>query len=135
MSDRVLLGALGGGDYGLRVSRPGYDVTDPALAKEQLAFDSRWTEVSNVWMAGSVVFTPSGTTVSYGTTFAVPPPVFGIVLISGRYHLFGTIGMTISNGPTGNVTSYTNRAIFYASGGSGTKLSYLVLRNIFRTQP
>lgn len=64
MANRVVLGrALSGGSpvYGLFVSRPGVDVIDGSgeLADtEDLLFDSRLSEQSNIIKAGSVAFGP-----------------------------------------------------------------------------
>lgn len=80
MARRVALGALPGGGRGLRVSRPGFDVLDPALTGQQLAFDSRWPTAARLHMEGSVVCGPAGnittyTTIGFGIDFGVLPPV------------------------------------------------------------
>lgn len=79
LTPRVLLGAFEG-EARLRVARPGFDVTDPALGNEQLAFDSSWPEILSVlaaswqltgatsvetWTANGVTYTRLYRTVSF----------------------------------------------------------------------
>lgn len=45
---RVILGNLGGGQYGLRVSLPGHDV----VSGGELSFDSGWTDIVKVIQVG-----------------------------------------------------------------------------------
>lgn len=81
LTPRVLLGAFEG-EARLRVARPGFDVTDPALGNEQLAFDSSWPEILSVlaaswqltgatsvetWTANGVTYTRLYRTVSFAT--------------------------------------------------------------------
>lgn len=78
MVQRVVYGALPGGGYGLRVSRPGFDVLNPSLPPSQLSFDSGWDRTLKVFMSGSVaVPVATGafqyTTVNFGRTFSTPP--------------------------------------------------------------
>lgn len=56
------LGDLGGGVYGLRVSRPGFDVETEPLGSEGIAFDSRLEDFGiiharGVWNWGSPIIT------------------------------------------------------------------------------
>jgi hypothetical protein len=79
MANRVVIGAFDG-TFALRLSRPGYNVLDPALPPENLAFDSRWTSSTNLVLSGEATFVnASGVTqpitVYYGETFAVVPLV------------------------------------------------------------
>lgn len=80
MVSRVVLGALPGGGYGLRVSRPGFDVLNSGLSGQQLSFDSRWPTSARLHMQGSIVCSPAGnittySTVAFGIDFGVLPPV------------------------------------------------------------
>lgn len=50
MANRVLLGNYGGTPR-LRVSRPGFDVTNMTLGPEKIAFDSAWNEILTVYTA------------------------------------------------------------------------------------
>lgn len=79
MANRVVHGALPGGGFGLRVSRPGYNVLDAGLTGKQLAFDSRWGAAARLFLNGKVtlssVFPVAYHTVSFGATFASVPPV------------------------------------------------------------
>lgn len=53
MTQRVKLGDLGGGVYGLKVSRPGYNVaTSDPDDPVQTSFYSQWTDIVNVLDAG-----------------------------------------------------------------------------------
>lgn len=91
MVDRVLLGAFDG-TYVLRVSRPGYDVKNPALTPNQLSFDSRWQEAGQELMRGSVVFDPdpTGKMTFYYPSPMDPPPV----VIAAAQSLSGTTVQT-----------------------------------------
>lgn len=92
MANRIILGAFDG-TYVLRVSRPGFDVLNPSLPPEQLAFDSRWQETGNVYMEGTFSIGNSGAyTVEFGTTFPTPPVVIVRVI-----------------GSSGGVLTYTNQ--------------------------
>lgn len=54
MANRILIGDYsGGGDYRIRLSRQGYDVT-AALDPERLAFDSTWKDGAKIYMKGTV---------------------------------------------------------------------------------
>lgn len=67
---RVILGDFDG-EARLRVARPGFDVTDPDLGNEQLAFDSGWPEILSV-LDASWLLSGSSTTESWsadGTTY------------------------------------------------------------------
>ena len=80
MVNRVALGALPGGGYGLRVSRPAFDVLNTGLSGKQLAFDSRWPTAARVHLEGSITCGASGnlttySSVGFGTTFGSIPPV------------------------------------------------------------
>lgn len=74
MVDRVLLGHLGGGEYGLKVSRPGFDVNVAEGA--QLAFDSAFNNQIKVHMKVDFLGDPAVSTyVAFGKTFSAPPPI------------------------------------------------------------
>lgn len=51
---QVLLGPLPGGGNGLRIARPGYDVNNPNLPANHLAFDSRAYDAGNLIGYGSL---------------------------------------------------------------------------------
>jgi hypothetical protein len=53
MTTRVILGAFDG-TFVLRASKPGFNVLDPALTKEQLAFDSRYFTAARVLSQGTL---------------------------------------------------------------------------------
>lgn len=144
MSNRVLLGALDSGGFGLRVSRPGYDVTNAGLAKEQLAFDSRWPEVSNVWMSGggtlSGVSSLHMVNINFGTTFATPPMVFVTMWYKvpdqtslTLWHLASNLdGATPYGGPLCQLVVTTSYFQLLGNAVSNGKLyNYVVLRNVY----
>lgn len=67
MADRVLLGRLPDGQFGLRVSRPGYSVQAEPLGSFGIAFDSRLTDFGIIHQQGVM---------GYGTvTFPILPYV------------------------------------------------------------
>lgn len=49
---RVILGNLGGGTYGLRVSLPGHDVVSEGGNSDALSFDSGWTDIIKMIQVG-----------------------------------------------------------------------------------
>jgi len=53
MTTRVVLGAFDN-TYALRISRPGYDASNPALDPTLLTFDSRWAALGKIWMTGVI---------------------------------------------------------------------------------
>lgn len=88
MTNRVALGALPGGGFGLRVSRPGFNVLDTGLTGQQLAFDSRWSFAARIHMEGTFSVDRAGSfgvysNLSLGLDFGVPPPVLAMVLRDG----------------------------------------------------
>lgn len=78
MTNRVLIGDFGGGDYRIRASKPGYDVT-AALDPERLSFDSSWKDSAVVYAIGSITY-PGGSTayveVPFGETMPEIPFVY-----------------------------------------------------------
>lgn len=52
MVNRVLLGALPDGSLGLRVSRPGYDVSTEPLGSSGISFDSRLNDFGIIHQQG-----------------------------------------------------------------------------------
>lgn len=90
MTRRVILGDLPGGDYGLRVSKPGYDALSTSLQPKQVSFDSRWTRSARVHMTGKVT---GDSTVYFGKTFSTPPLVYVVFTDSqGRYRNYSVYG-------------------------------------------
>lgn len=85
MVNRVLIGDFGGGDYRVRMSKPGFDVT-AALDPERLAFDSAWKDAAVVYAIGSISY-PGGSTayveVPFGETMPNIPFVYAWKYNSG----------------------------------------------------
>lgn len=90
MVQGVQLGALSAGGYGLRVSRPGYDVSNGLLRGKAMAFDSGWSNSTRVVLSGSV-FVPQNstpltyTTAYFGQSFPEIPPVIIYVEEGGKW--------------------------------------------------
>lgn len=138
MTDRVVLGALPGGGYGLRVSLPGFDVKNANLAPNQKAFDSEWTNTLKYHAIGSV-FLPVNTggsppvVVSFPALSSPPPTLLfktttvGIKPIAG-----GNTGPVYPFGLSafgGDALVYNNRIEFirpHPSDGASTAY-YIVL--------
>lgn len=88
MTPRSILGMFDG-QYRLRVSRPGYDVTDVNLTEEQLAFDSAWLESANLFMSGSYthVNNRDNATIYFGKTFDFIPCVYLLQKVGSYQHV------------------------------------------------
>ena len=99
MSKRVILGNLGSGNYGLRVSEPGTDAINTdgtAVSVDNLLFDSinpvshlpLWRYYRRLVGAGTrnsttLIVTPGTLTVSFGTTLPFAPYVYVYKEVSG----------------------------------------------------
>jgi hypothetical protein len=60
MTRRVVLGALPGGTFGLRVSLPGVDVmTGDSSNSTQFSFNSDWTDIAKVRQVGIATVPPN----------------------------------------------------------------------------
>lgn len=70
MTNRMVCGQLAGGDFGIRVSRPGYDVMAEAFGSTGISFDSRLTDIGTVIAAGIIVC--GGSPVTFPTMGYVP---------------------------------------------------------------
>lgn len=134
MVQRVVLGKVGTGDYRLRVSRPGYNVMDLGLARQNVFFDTEWLSTLLVLAEGSVSVTYSFGTSSYGVqpnilTWADPGfiPVFlpsiNLAAVPGyAYNPRAYMRFGVKRTGVDYIQNTTN-------GGGGTfTLEYLVLR-------
>jgi len=65
MSNRLLIGNLAGTSR-IRLAKPGFDVTDPALRDEDLVYDSAWPEILNIHAVNWS--TNGGSWITYGST-------------------------------------------------------------------
>lgn len=99
MANRVVLGDIGGSDFGLRVSKPGSNAINTdgsAVSVDNLLFDSTfpighiplWKYYRRQVSAGSrnsttQIVTPGTITVNFGTTLPFPPYVYVYKEISG----------------------------------------------------
>lgn len=138
MVNRVVLGAHAG-TYVLRVSRPGFAVTNEAIPIEAVAFDSRWTDASNIFMRGSVSV-PSDynnfVTVNYGQTFPESLFVFATMNTgSGQWfqapgNQYNSIGLVV-DAESAAIASYANKFEIYQRTGATRTVYYTVMRNWF----
>lgn len=98
MTNRLVLGAIDD-TYGLRISRPGFDVMYSGLAPEQLAFDSRWNTMGRVYYSGqSRVY--QGYYDMLGsylyTNFYIPSGYPGIPIIIGNFRPEGNVDVKVT---------------------------------------
>lgn len=96
MTNRVVLGALPGGSYGLRVSVPGADVTNPAIPPFQKSFDSDWFNSAKIHATGSI-FVPTATGYPQFTTVTFPPLPSAPPAILFRTSSFGLQPLALGN--------------------------------------
>jgi hypothetical protein len=66
----MVSGQLAGGDFGIRVSRPGYDVMAEPFGSSGISFDSRLTDIGTVIAAGLIIC--GGSPVTFPTMNYVP---------------------------------------------------------------
>lgn len=126
MTDRVLLGALGGGAFGLKVSVPGYSVS--SAGPNDLAFDSTKGGFAAVLASGTVSMSSGGgdQTVYYGVTLSYAPLVLFNLVTSGaisssRWHRYsGGTGVSYPRARTfPRIISYTDRFVVKALDNQG----------------
>lgn len=83
MTNRVALGAIGGGNYGLKISKPGVDVL--SAADKDLSFSSLWPAHSLIHQTGTMTVTTSPTTVSFTDLGFIPVAAMMREISSGHY--------------------------------------------------
>ena len=140
MANRVLIGDFGGGDYRIRMSKPGFDVT-AALDPERLAFDSSWKDGAVVYALGSINY-PGGTTAYVEVPFGETMPNIPFVYVWG-YN--SATDLTVSDVKTDSTTyrSYVNPVVtqtylrFYGARRTGDNTAfvaytagYMILRSM-----
>jgi hypothetical protein len=134
MTNRVLLGKFPDGNYGLRISDPGYDVSSNPVNNERLIFNSDWSAILPVYQIGTVSVNNSTTTVNY-TDLGYTPFCAALVNIAGRglevYNPSRAVIVDRANSqyspvlndysfdgdhfPLVQITAYNNRIVIYAS--------------------
>jgi len=72
MANRVALGQLRDGTYGLEISQAGFDVLNAGISHENLVFSTKWAHAAGIHAAGMVASTVSGVTVSFAALDYVP---------------------------------------------------------------
>lgn len=112
MANRLVMGPLPGGGFGIRVSRPGANVLDPDLPGNQVAFDSRWLEGSQIIISDSITLGSGGgwQYFNYGSTLGYIPRAFALYQItsgalSGRWRPFGQ-DQSYTDGPGSDATGW-----------------------------
>lgn len=55
MTNRIVRGNIGGGNYGIRISRPGFDVLTEAFGSTGISLDSRITDMGTVVACGLIL--------------------------------------------------------------------------------
>lgn len=132
MTGRVLFGNFLGVPR-LRVAKPGYEVTDPALTNEQLAFDSAWPEILKVHKASYSYTTTTTANFVGGST------VSGVSLTYQRVDFpalpWPPIVWAWAKGVSGTQVTYsclpaisfTDHA--YIRGGSISTTAYIIFAN------
>lgn len=133
MVNRILIGDFGGGDYRMRGSIPGADVTT-ALAPEQLAFDSSWPDTGVILFKGSLVI-GTGTVTTFTFPSALPQVPFVLLHRLESTNEFW-MGTTQSNGPNSFqwmpevTTTYLRLRGWNPSSGGlpGKTIAYTILR-------
>ena len=142
MSNRVVYGALPGGGFGLRVSRPGHDVTNTGLTGKQLSFDSRWPSSARIHQVATIVVPtgahPTYSAYGFGTTFPDIPPVFAFVVTAAdtlrpiAFAADGSIQNWENYAPLTftEMGVYTDRVEFLRHPSATKTIRYFVLRPI-----
>ncbi len=80
MVKRVLIGKFPDGGYGLRVSKPGYDVTSNPVNNEQMVFNSDWPDILSIYTMGTL---NSGGSYTHGLGYI--PFVAGFINAFGNW--------------------------------------------------
>lgn len=134
MVNRVLIGDYGGGTYGIRLSKPGFDVTT-ALDPERLAFDSSWKDGAVIYRVGTAVTggaSAEGNYLPFGETLPAYPIVYFWYLRSSTVFQCSnenTTQVTVSNYCC--IRATPSGLYFYQRGdieGGTSTWAYIVLR-------
>jgi len=134
MANRVILGEFGG-DYVLRVSRPGFNVLDPALPRHHLAFDSRWPENLNIAASGTIAYTSSQATINHGMSYPTGPVCLAWFQYGGYIYQIDSAGAAVvyDGGVQTLPMAITQTQVRFDSFGDRgfppVTINYLILRN------
>lgn len=149
MANRVVLGNIGGTDYGLRVSKPNNDAiyaNGTQVPVDNLLFDSlnpighlplwryyRRQAPAATFNSGTGTYSNTSTTISFGTTLSYPPLVYGFKEITGgMLSIYGYHNSTVSSqfndefGFTFHVTE-TDINLFHKSSSSAWYRFFVIL--------
>lgn len=141
MADRVILGSLPGGGYGIRVSRPGYDASNNSIPSKGVSFDSRATSGAKILING---VTTSNGNINFGKTLSyIPDAYFMGRMTTGRWRNVNPDDEHFWDGAAGPgqywvdmftswqnnsyVDIYNNRINIFGVGSYFTHLAYVVL--------
>lgn len=110
MAKRVLIGKFPDGGYGLRVSKPGYDVTSNPVNNEQMVFNSDWQDILSIYAMGTL---NSGGSYTHGLGYI--PFVAGFINSFGNWEKLMPTNALFSRQESssvswGNNTTYKNSA-------------------------
>jgi hypothetical protein len=83
MTKRILLGSFPSGGFGLRISKPGYDVTSNPVNNEELIFNSDWPNILPLHINGSLSVSAGGTA-SVAHSLGYIPFASALINIGGR---------------------------------------------------
>ena len=132
MTNRVALGAIGGGNFGLKVSTPGNDVLTGTMEDDKLSFDSSWSSTLKLKASGITTLTPAGSgfytqNIYYGITFPVLPLLLVYENELGRLGFFGAMyggngGSEPNNAYAETSKVYTDRFSFRRSSAASYTL-------------
>ena len=73
MTNRLIIGLLPNGNYGIRISKPGYDVTTEPPDQQSLHFNTDWPSMLPAYVRGSTSTNSTTVNVSYGVTLGFYP--------------------------------------------------------------
>jgi hypothetical protein len=106
MANRVVLGAFEG-TFGLKISRPGFNVLSTGLTAEQVAFDSRWDDIGKIYNQGVSTNFQQGsagtTNISFniGGAFSTSDPVllFGAIKCNSAHAYYPNGYLQVGGSP------------------------------------
>lgn len=79
MTNRVALGKLRNGNYGLEISKPGFDVLNPSTPTSGIAFSTEWASTPVVYLSGITQVNTSSTVTVYFTPLGYIPFVHCVI--------------------------------------------------------
>ncbi|UGX87132.1 hypothetical protein [Phyllobacterium meliloti] len=129
MTGRTLIGDFGGGDYRIRMSKSGKDVTT-TLNPEDLAFDSAWLDSAVIIDRGVIAISSGGiVTISFSTTLdAVPFVIYWRQIDSNTFFMSQTATNSAAYQAYYATTSLTELKFWNSSVLPPITIGYIVLK-------